>query len=743
MSKQRKAIKPHGQIRRSQLITTFGPGAMMDLPDHSVMVGGLENWKGYTEEIIEPRLLGKLMQALNVGRLRMYAPPASQEDLFQPPTGIVAWQFPEWFVTQDAISSDDADTNVRSRALVHRSGLTRGKWIDSDRKKQSVVPVRFVRACRHGHIGDIDWYQFVHKNPKNTCRRQLWFDELDATGDISSIQVRCSCGDKRMLREAVGYDTKALGKCDGNRPWLGPYSSESCNQMSRLLVRTASNCYFSQKMSVISLPKRNEAVAKAVDQAWDFLQLVQREEDIAFVRRGEKVNSVIQDFSDAEIWAEINSRREGTGVDRVSVKQAELETLIASKEELGNDKPDGDFYARALPASSVESPLMSGIERVVLVHRLREVVAQVGFTRFEASSPNIEGDLELGVERAPLARETSWVPAIENRGEGVFIQFRKDEIDKWLKRSDVQEYGEKLWSGFKLWKEEHKTSKMAFPGLQFVMLHSFSHLLITSISLECGYPASSVRERVYSIPNIGYGILLYTGSTDAEGTLGGLIEAGRQVEKHIAHALRYGELCSNDPVCASHAPDNKYENRFLHGAACHGCLLISETSCEQYNQYLDRNLVVKTIENLGIEFFNLSNSDSGALDSRVDSSSVSSEEVVSLDSVGEFADSGNTKLVQLPAELSTKFNLDSQGSWFKFLTSDDPLPKKNSIVIIRDGTEGSAGDIYCGKIMWQEQVSVDGAGGSMMVHIRGEVKNKIEIQLSDWESFRPLAVLVN
>ena len=235
-----------------------------------------------------------------------------------------------------------------------------------------------------------------------------------------------------------------------------------------------------------------------------------------------QVKAVLEDFSDDEVWAEITTRRNGDGSNSVSVKQAELETLIASKDEIGNDKPDGDFYARALPKKYWDKPWMHGIERVVLVHRLREVVAQLGFTRFEPASPDIEGELEIGVVRAPLAREVSWLPAIENRGEGVFIQFKSDAVEEWAARKDVKSYGEKLLEGFGVWKAEHTGSKREFPGLPFLMLHSFSHLLVTSMSLECGYPASSIKERIYSIGTTGYGVMLYTGSPDAEGTLGGL-----------------------------------------------------------------------------------------------------------------------------------------------------------------------------------------------------------------------------
>jgi hypothetical protein len=154
------------------------------------------------------------------------------------------------------------------------------------------------------------------------------------------------------------------------------------------------------------------------------------------------------------------------------------------------------------------------------------------------------------------------------------------------------------------WQGQHPNAHRLFPGLPYFLLHSLSHLLLTAVSLECGYPASSIRERVYAL-EAGYGILHYTGTPDAEGTLGGLVEAGRQIDRHLQAALELGRLCSNDPVCAQHDPQNPHECRFLHGAACHGCLLIAETSCEQHNDFLDRALVVPTVENLGAEFFKL------------------------------------------------------------------------------------------------------------------------------------------
>jgi len=428
---------------------------MVDLPNYSVLVAGLDAWSAGGEDIAEPRLAEKVCRLLAVPTIQLRTPPPDQEDPTAVPTGITAWQFPEWFISQD-VSTGPEQATVRSRMLVHRKELIRGKFIDQDKKKRAVVPIRFVRACRAGHIGDIDWYAFVHGG-KTECRRRLWIDERGTSGDLSEVYVRCECRQERSMAQAAIMKNQALGNCDGARPWLGPYTKEGCGEPSRLLIRTASNAYFPQVMNVISLPDRDELVKQAVDSVWEFVSEVEEVDQLRYERRKARVNASLEGLTDEEVFGEIQARRSAAFSQPKSVKQAELETLVASREEIGEDRPDGNFFARTLPRDA--------------------------------------------------------------------------------------------------------------------------------------------------LPEIGYGVLLYTGTTDAEGTLGGLIQAGRRIHEHVRNALEMGELCSNDPVCSQHDPQSQHEHRFLHGAACHGCLLIAETSCEQHNDFLDRALVVPTVDNLGIQFF--------------------------------------------------------------------------------------------------------------------------------------------
>ncbi|MDA8118307.1 MAG: DUF1998 domain-containing protein [Actinomycetota bacterium] len=598
--------RPHGQMRQSQVVTTFGPGSMLDLPGYSVLVGGLDLWSREGRfEVIEPRLVEKLQIALGLPNLRLYAPPPEPDRPDAPTTGIPVWQFPEWFITQDVEDVRDS-AGMRSRRLVPRAALTRGKFIDADRCVRAVVPVRFVRACPRGHIGDIDWRAFVHGG-KSQCTRQLSMQERGTSGDLADVTIACECGANRAMTDAARSGADTLGNCDGSRPWLGLYSKEPCGAPSRLLLRSASNAYFPQLMSVISLPDRNGELVRRVSSVWeDFLQYIGDREELARDRRRkDKVRVALEGFTDEAVWEEIEARRQGRPrtTDR-PVKVVEFEALTAAMEEVGEDVPDGDFHAHSLPGGAWAAPWTQGIDRVVLVHRLREVVAQVSFTRFEAISADTQGELSLGVQPAMLARELTWLPAIENRGEGVFLAFSRAAVSAWLDRPAVKARGKKLEDAFDAWHNEHHTSRRVFPGLPYIMLHSLSHLLLTSLALECGYPASSLRERVYA-GDAGYGVLIFTASPDSEGTLGGLVEAGKGISRHLRAALQLGQLCSHDPVCAQHDPADKNEWRFLQGAACHGCLLIAETCCEQHNDFLDRALVVPTVASQGAEFFSV------------------------------------------------------------------------------------------------------------------------------------------
>src|SRR5438874_13216156 len=95
--------RKYPQIRQSQVVNTYGPGALIDLPKHSAIVGGLEGWPkvGDLEQILEPRLSRKLQAMTGVAAPRLYAPPPDSNDPRETAKGIRVWLFPEWFVVQE------------------------------------------------------------------------------------------------------------------------------------------------------------------------------------------------------------------------------------------------------------------------------------------------------------------------------------------------------------------------------------------------------------------------------------------------------------------------------------------------------------------------------------------------------------------------------------------------------------------------------------------------------------------
>jgi Domain of unknown function (DUF1998) len=142
---------------------------------------------------------------------------------------------------------------------------------------------------------------------------------------------------------------------------------------------------------------------------------------------------------------------------------------------------------------------------------------------------------------------------------------------------------------------------------RFLVVHTFAHLVINQLTFECGYSSASLRERLYvSEPHErpAAAVLIYTAAGDAEGTMGGLVRMGKpgNLEPALRAALHQATWCAADPVCmeigekAGQGPDA------CNVAACHNCALVPETACEEFNRFLDRGLVVGSIDNPGLGF---------------------------------------------------------------------------------------------------------------------------------------------
>lgn len=590
-----------GELRPSQIITTFGPGSVVDLQNVSIILAGTDFWAtGREQEIDEPRLRSML-------RVSRFHRPQIRSD--GSAAGVPSFVFPRYLVCPRCRRLgpyDRADLFYLDRGRFrckakHEVRVARGGPL--------VFPARFVVACTEGHLNDFPWYDYVHRGKGGArCRpERLVFRESARSGAVSDLVVSCEvCDAWRTMENAFGQPAvAALGPCSGARPWLGDGSAESCTKgVVRTTLRGASNLYFALVQSALSIPEWDDPVQLAI---------AYHEEQLAKVYSVEKLRQGIQGgflprlerFEPERVFEALRRRRD----------QAERRptALDIRREEFAalRSVPDAARAAqREFQTEHVDVPqtFRELIERVVIVRRLREVRAIGGFTRID-SPFDLVVDEEEAQERYRVqtlsGTELNWRPAVELRGEGIFLELSEDAVRRWEEQRTVKDRSAAMEEVHRVWRLERELPEASYPGARFVLLHSLAHMLIQSLALDCGYSSTSIRERIYSSPGPHdpmAGLLLYTATPDSDGSLGGLADKGRphHLEPLLRDALDRAIFCSSDPLCGHSAPG---EMGHLNGAACHACLLVSETSCERGNRYLDRAHVVETVAQLGTKYF--------------------------------------------------------------------------------------------------------------------------------------------
>lgn len=603
----------------SQLLLTYGPGSMMDLPNAAVVVSGLQGWehapgwRPIEEERLVRLLRKQLAHKLGANFAGLRAPPAYDEerhDVRAP--GVEVTVFPTWFTLDEAIQpTPAADATASSpekrRRLLEYRDLTPNSAgrlaYTGNGRRQDVNPVRFVAACPKGHLQDIDWRFLAHRNGDHTCRRQLHWVERGVSSDPSDISVRCSCGAVVTLGDL--YKPKFLGKCDCNSPWLNPRRNpgETCSEDLRILPRSATNTYFTQTVTVISLTQSESKVRQIIAEHRTTIDSIRTLPNFLDILRSlPQTRGPFQEFSDEEITRGLAEAGQAETETSPNPRVAEFDVLASGKPVIGHDTAGSLLFAETLDKNNLglTSRWDGFVRKVVKVHRLREVTCLYGFTRLEPPPTAAESELveiQLAVDGADLARSVDWLPAIEQFGEGIFLEIDPAHLKSWVSKPSVLERAKQLKNAERRDADRFGRKPDHF-GAPYWALHSLSHSLMAELSLQCGYPLSSLKERIYASASgqpDRFAVLIYTSTAGGQGTLGGLSSMAEHVQSLLDGAISRLRLCSNDPICAEHEPDHDHDNHALHGAACHGCLLLPETSCESRNTRLDRGLLVETI----------------------------------------------------------------------------------------------------------------------------------------------------
>ena len=620
-------------VRASQAVLQYGVGAMVDFPDQTLMTAAPEIWAENVKQIHDERL----EKALHVDFLGM---PRGKDER-GPQNGISYVRFPEWYFcpkcrkfqpinqwVEDYKRNAGSKINDYDRYMIRR--------VRCPMCKQGLVVARIVTVCEHGHIDDFPWVKWVHcrniyGGAKEICSDpKLTFKTgASATEGLEGLVIECeNCRVKTTLKGAFDpdifkvldekYPNKYNFSCTGRHPWKN--IREECSEYPKVLQRGSSSVYFPITASSLVIPPYSSMLtskieeSKAYREQRDALQAILKNDALPQPVKDLSLTSIIQKATELislEIGAKNDevesilerkwkySLEEEYTTSSVKYRAEEFDALSGC---VTFDSENGSDFQRE--SMNVEDYHLPYINKIALIHKIREVQALTGFSRINPADKSEPIDKQ-GHVVSVKDYKTNWYPAYEVRGEGIFIEFDSDAINQW--RTQNAELNRRVEILNKNYRESYIGSRnpRTVSG-KFLLLHTISHLLIKQLSFECGYSIASLKERIYCAEESEgkdmSGIFIYTASGDSEGTLGGLVRQGRSdtFPTLFKKAIESGMVCSNDPVCSLSSGQGRDS---LNLAACYSCGLLPETSCEEFNVFLDRGCVVGTFDNKKLGFF--------------------------------------------------------------------------------------------------------------------------------------------
>lgn len=562
--------------RQSQLVTTYGVGSLIPVGDESFMVCSIDDWdERRAENIDEPRL------ARSLGVATFKAPPATGR------RDVPVTRFPLMHYC----------SQCRKLGMPRDFGASVDKMECQDCGRE-LTPSRFVACCENGHIEDFPYWQWVHSRQEaKSDNHQLYLRVRGESSSLADIEISCVCGVLPVSMRG-SFERKALAEvasCHGRRPWILGAENQVCDLPLRTLQRGSSNVWFSMVRSTISIPPWSGVAARFVEKHWE---VVQHLDGTALRQTIERM--VTAKELNADVVIDLIQRKKGI-LGQVEPTESDLRGEEYDALCRGNDVTSSEnFVCREMPVADDVADL---VVQVSEVSRLREVRALHGFSRVNPV-PRAEAQQVTALSETPK----NWLPAMEVLGEGVFFRLNEELVEAWATSGSAQSRARVINEAQRRHAREFQQPDPAPVSPRYVAMHSLAHVVMTELSLDAGYPVGSLRERVYAGDKQA-GILVYTASSDSAGSLGGLAALAdeERFANTFSNAVARASWCSADPVCSESGPSGADG---LNLAACHACLLVPETSCDDRNAFLDRvSLIGHTsapgaglLEVLGAEF---------------------------------------------------------------------------------------------------------------------------------------------
>ena len=584
------SLKNASPIRRSQTVFLYGPGAIINLRNGNAAISAIMTELAAWEFSGTARTKTTRLQRFNDARLShslnekhdisvdyFRLPPVEPENKKSGFSGknkskahLIAKVFPEFLLCPKCQNIKRFDKWSRDEGSIRRYCSS---CSSSSTNTKFVVPVRFVRACENGHLDNFNfswWLKHCSERYTGITKEQqdcMHADHLKLIQEkglgLSSLKLRCKeCGLSCSMKGIFQQKTK----CTGRKPWLIDEKDhrDECDQMMVASQRNAKNLWLGLAESAIFIPPWDEVTPRKLGDWWDLIMKRSTPEDRrAYINFNlddinEKSNT---NFTSSELSEIVETEKNNMATADPVLKNDEYKAFTQSNKTVNH----GNFQIRAVPSPPKTDNF---IEKVIEVQKLKEMRALWGFQR-------LKGELPVKLS----SDENKWLPATEMFGEGIFIALKDTIIIDFINSNEAN-------------RDFIKISADIDPiNKKYIFIHSLAHVLMKGLSIESGYSLSSVKERIYSRDGMS-GILIFTSSSDSEGTLGGLSRLA--YPKRLSQILEMSSFtasrCSNDPLC-SHGALSKDSSK--NGSVCHSCMLIPETSCEDFNSNLSRVMIGK------------------------------------------------------------------------------------------------------------------------------------------------------
>lgn len=475
--------------------------------------------------------------------------------------------------------------------------------------------------CKHGHISDFPWSKFLRWKSK---KENVFNGEIDLfnlphccgteTTNTSRIRIVSSSAnssgfDGKWLKcENCGEQTSLEGlmsvkiKCPGHKPWeVETGNAESyfgdrkvrtqipksercdCRSPMRVALTTGNNLYYTSIISSIYLPNQlfqtsEELMIKSLIA--DKEKAVKEERFLEAQQYNDRIKEIEAGISPVDSVQLTSFEREE------KYRHQEFNVLFNfTKEEINVEKD----FAVDIVTHNLHLNLRKYFKRITRIDNMKITSAQLGFSRVNPIDADANDIKAQNIFRNSPDNVLAY-PVVENFGEGIFFGLDYEQMELYIPQLEkyqlmLQKQRIPFASG------AVTTAKKG--NWQLYLVHTLSHLLMRELEFTCGYPTASLSERIYVSNNPEtrmYGFLIYT-SGGAEGSMGGLIAQtrGGNLDRLIISALRRSTICNSDPLCWESEGQGLFE---LNLASCFSCGLVSETSCEHRNLFLDRRILV-------------------------------------------------------------------------------------------------------------------------------------------------------